>query len=275
MKNKLASFICLAFFAVSAMGTGKKKPEDAGLPVATATVEPTATATTTSTAKPGKKPSAGDGKPDPAADYKGFEDANLDGKKAFGKTVLARMRRTSSTESTFTGYTCNDKGGGSNSALLSYTDAQRNSVRAMPMLTNYRDTCPRVLFKIKGTQNYSKNFRGDVVEILDVTPEEAEAPPAGADYGSLDAVMLDGPARYKGKTVEFEAYRTGTKDKYINVTQCNAGGGFMELKFTADQRDAVKSVSTEYNHCSTIKAKLGSPSPYSRYFLNAQLVSVK
>ena len=273
MKNKLASFICLAFFGVSAMGTSKRKPEDAGLPVATATVEPTAT--TTATTKPGgKKTPAGDGKPDPAADYKGFEDANLDGKSAFGKTVLTRMRRTSTTESTFTGYACSEKGG-TNSALISYSDSQRNTVRAMPQLANYRDTCPRILFKIKGFQPYTKNFHGELVEILDVSPEEAEKPPAGADYGSIDAVLMDGPAKYKGKIAEFEAYRTATKAKQITVTPCNAGFLWIQLSFKADQRDAVKSIGTEYNHCSTVKIKMGAPSPYSRLTMNGELVEVK
>ena len=275
MKKKLASFVCLVLFSAAAMGTGKKKPEDAGAPVSStpATAAPIASGPAT-TGKAGKKPAA-DAKPDPAADYKGFEDANLDGKKAFGKTVLSRMRRGDTTDANFTGFSCNDKGSG-NFAYLTYTDSQRGSIRAMPqLLKDFRDECPRVLFKIKGTAPYSKTFRGEVVEILDITPEEAEAAPAGADYGSLDTVLMDGPAKYKGKVVEFEARRTTTKDKYINVSQCNNTNGYMEVKFKSDQKDAVKRISTDYNHCTTIKVKLGAPKYYGRQYLVGDLVEVK
>lgn len=278
MKKKLVSFTCLALFAVAALGTGKKKPEPTPTPVATAVVTPPVEAPTSGkSARLGKAPKkpAADAKPDPAADYKGFEDANLDGKKAFGKTVLTRMRRGDTTEGSLTAFSCTDKGSG-NFAYLKYPEALRGSVRAMPqLLKDYRDECPRVLFRIKGNAPYSKTFSGEIVEILDVTPEETDAPPAGADYGSLDAVLMDGPAKYKGKIVEFEARRTTTKDKYINVSQCNNPNGYMEVKFKGDQKDAVKSISTDYQHCTTIKVKLGAPKYYGRQYLVGELIEAK
>ena len=273
MKKKLVSFTCLALFAISALGTGKKKPEPTPTPVATAaaTAAPTPlTQPTGRSAKAPKKPAV-DAKPDPAADYKGFDDANLDGKKAFGKTVLTRMYRHDTKQGTFTGFSCIDKGS-SNHAYLRYSDSQRSSVRAMP--SGYtRDECPRVLFKITGFYSpYYKVFKGELVEILDVTPEETEAAPAGADYASLDAAQMDGPAKYKGKIVGFEARRTDIKEKEIRVSECGGGSMSMKVKFKPEQRDDVKSISNDYQHCTTIKVKLGAPY-YST--LSGELLEVK
>lgn len=239
----IATLLGLSLLSLLAMGSGKRKTTttvDAGA-IAVVSAVPTASAPVEV--------------PDPKTDYTSLDDAKLDGKAAYGKTALLHVWRGSTDATKVTFYQCRAKG--MNYVNATYTAEQKTLVRAIPPTIPLHDTCPRVVIKITGKEQYGDTLKGEIVQILDAVPEEPKPLPAGVDYVSMDDVNMDG-AKAAGKIVRMRAYRGSETAAKFTAYGCGRVGGmsFVYVKFTPDQKDDVKSLPSNPVGCLPIKVKL-------------------
>jgi len=231
---------------------------------ATATVTATATATETATDPPA---------PDPKADYTKIDDAKLDGKAAFGKTLLLHVRRGSTDASHVTLFSCTL--GSSGFMQATYAPAQRPLVLAIPTTLSLSD-CPRVVLRITGTEAYTKDLKGELEAVLDVKPQPPPKLPPGVDYVSMDDINIDGN-KAAGKIAQLRMYRGRTEEKKFTGYPCGDSGGgginFVYVTFAPEQKQLVKDLSASVENCDPVKIKLTSQAPYSNTW-NAQLLGV-
>ena len=212
--------------------------------------------------------------PDPATDYTSLEDAKLDGNKAFGKTVLFRVWRGATDATKATIYACGKLGmGGYMDAT--YSADKRALVKAIPTTIPLQGRCPRVVVKLTGKQPDSNDFKGELQQILDVTPRPPEPLPPGVDYVSMDDVNIDGK-KAAGKIALFSVYRGNTEEKKFTAYPCSRSGGlnFLNVNFTPEQKDMVKDLSTSPVACQPIKVKLTTQQPYVSTW-NSTLIEVQ
>lgn len=244
-RNGLTVLGLLALVAFAA-GSQRRltKGTDAGAVVAT-----TAVAAATSS-----KPDPEDA-PDPTTDYKSLDDAKLDGNKAFGKTLLVRVWRGSTEATNVTLFACGKLGAGG-MLMAKYALEQRPLVKAIPTTIPMQGHCPRAVIKLTGKQDYSSDFKGELQQIMDVTPAEAEKLPPGVDYVSMDDVTIDGK-KAAGKVAQLRVYRGDTEDKKFTAYPCKAAGlHFITVAFAPEQKDSVKELSSTPVTCQPVKVKL-------------------
>ncbi len=228
------------------------------------------TITTAATAVTSSKPEPAE-VPDPTTDYKSLDDAKLDGAKAVGKTILIKVWRGSMEASTVTLYGCG-KLAGSGMLQATYTADKRPLVKSIPTTIPIQGHCPRAVIKLTGKQEYSTDFKGELQQILDVAPAEAEKLPDGVDYVSMDDVTIDG-AKAKGKVAQLRVYRGDTDEKKFTAYPCKAAGlHFITINFKAEQKDLVKDIPTTPITCQPVKMKLTSQDFVGTW--SAQLVDV-
>ncbi len=134
--------------------------------------------------------------------------------------------------------------------------------------------CPRVVVKLTGKEPYTNDFKGEVQQILDVTPAEAEKLPSGVDYVTMDDINIDGK-KAAGKIAQLRMYRGNTEEKKFTAYPCGKSGGlnFLYVTFTPDQKDVVKDLSNSALACQTVKVKLTTQQAYTSTW-NAALVEV-
>jgi len=235
----------LMVLVVFAAGSGRRRSSGTGTVTVTSAV---ATAATSSKPEPEEVP-------DPTTDYKSLDDAKLDGNKAFGKTILLKVWRGSTEASTVTLYGCG-KLGGSGFLVASYAVDKRPLVKSIPTTIPIQGHCPRAVIKLTGKQDYSTDFKGELQQILDVTPAEAEKLPAGVDYVSMDDVTIDGK-KAAGKVAQLRVYRGDTEEKKFTAYPCKAAGlHFITVNFKPEQKELVKGLSSTPVTCETVKMKL-------------------
>jgi hypothetical protein len=235
----------------------------------------TTTTTAVATTSASKTPEPED-VPDPTTDYKSIDDAKLDGKKAYGKTMLLRVWRGSTDATKVTLFSCGKLGAG---GFLSakYDASQRNIVKAIPTTIPIQGHCPRVVLKITGKEAYTNDLKGEVQQVLDVTAKEAEKLPPGVDYVSMDDINIDGK-KAAGKVAQLRMYRGDTEEKKFTAYPCGASGGgglnFLYVTFTPEQKEMVKGLSSSALTCSPVKVKLTRQQAYSNTW-NSELISVE
>ena len=245
-RRHLATLLGLAILSLLAMGSGKKRsttaPTDAAVAATAVAAAPSATAAAVEV-------------PDPKTDYTSLDDAKLDGKTAYGKTALLHVWRGSTDATKVTFYQCKAKG--MNYVNATYTDAQKALVKAIPPTIPLHDTCPRVVLKITGKEQYGDALKAEIVQILDAVPAEVKPLPAGVDYVSMDDVNMDG-AKAAGKVARIRVYRGSEESAKFTAYGCGRVGGtsFVYVKFTADQKDDVKTLPTTPVGCLPMKVKL-------------------
>jgi hypothetical protein len=212
--------------------------------------------------------------PDPTTDYKALDDAKLDGAKAYGKTILLHVWRGSTDATKVTLFSCGKLGTGG-FLDATYTVDKRDLVKSIPSTIPMHSHCPRVVVKITGKQEYTSDFKGELQQIMDVTPAVAATLPPGIDYVSMDDINIDGK-KAAGKIALVKAYRGNTEEKKFTAYPCgNAGGlNFLYVNFTPDQKDMVKDLSTSALTCQPIKVKLTTQQAYTSTW-NAALIEVQ
>lgn len=246
--GKRTGLTVLGLTALVALAAGSKPRHhalDAGVVTTTTAVT---SATTASKPEPAEVP-------DPTTDYKSLDDAKLDGKKAYGKTILLRVWRGSTEASTVTLFACGKLGAGG-MLQAKYELEQRPLVKSIPTTIPLQGHCPRAVIKLTGKQDYSTDFKGELQQILDVTPAEAEKLPPGVDYVSMDDITIDGK-KAAGKVAQLRVYRGDTEEKKFTAYPCKAAGlHFLTINFGPDQKDSVKDLSSTPLTCQPIKVKL-------------------
>ena len=220
-----------------------------------------------------KTPPAAEDVPDPTADYTSLDDAKADGPKAFGKTLFIRAWRANTDATTTTLFTCGKLGTGS-FLTTTYAADKRALMKAIPPSIPSQGRCPRVVIKITGKDGFTGDLKGELQQILDVTPAEPEKLPPGVDYVSLDDVNIDGK-KATGKIAQLKMYRSTPEEKKFTGYTCLKAGGinFLYVGFTPEQKDAVKDLSESSLACQTVKVKLTSQTSYSSVW-NATLIEV-
>lgn len=264
-RNALTALGLLAFVA---LGVGSQRRsaitvDDAGT---------TTTTVATTTASTAKTPDPED-VPDPTTDYKTIDDAKLDGQKAIGKTILLKAWRGTTDATTVTLFACGKAGAG---GFLSatYSVDKRALVKSIPASIPLQGHCPRVVVKLTGKEAYTNDFKGELQQIMDVTPAEAEKLPPGVDYVSMDDINIDGK-KALGKIAQLRMYRGNTEEKKFTAYPCGKSGGlnFLYVNFTPDQKDVVKDLSSSPSSCQTVKVKLTTQQAYTSTW-NAALLEV-
>lgn len=244
-QRHLTTLLGLALLSILALGSGKRAPSgaDAGGTSVAAVVDAAPAA------------SAAVEVPDPKTDYTSLDDAKLDGKDAYGKTVLIHVWRGATEPTKVTLYQCRSKG--MNYVNATFTDAQKALVKAIPPSIPLHDTCPRVVLKVTGKEQYGDTLKAEITQILDAVPEVAKPLPAGVDYVSMDDVNLDG-AKAAGKVVRVRVYRGSEESAKFTAFGCGRIGGtsFLYVKFTPEQKEDVKSLPATPVGCLPIKVKL-------------------
>ncbi len=272
MDDKRRSALTLLGFAVlMAFAAGSRRRTsiswDAGA-ITTTTVATPATIVDASTAPDPESI------PDPTADYKSIDDAKLDGSKAIGKTIFLHVWRGSTDPTKVTLYACGKLGTGGY-LDANYSAEKRDLVKAIPTTPPFQGHCPRVVVKLTGKQEYTSDFKGELQQIMDVTPKTPEALPPGVDYVSMDDINIDGK-KAAGKIALLKAYRGNTEEKKFTAYPCGHAGGlnFLTVNFTPDQKDMVKDLSTTFSACQPIKVKLTTQQPYVSTW-NSTLIEVQ
>jgi hypothetical protein len=263
-KRSALTALGIAAFVLLGVGSMRRSSSSSDGGGATVTVTSSTTATTTPTASADPTDV-----PDPTTDYKTIDEAKLDGNKSFGKTLLLRVWRGTTEASTVTLYGCGKLAGGYLDA--SYAVAQRPLVKAIPTTIPMHEHCPRVVVKITGKQPYTTELKGELQQILDLVPAEPETLPPGVDYVSMDDVNIDGK-KAVGKIVQLRAYRGNLEEKKFTLYPCGHSGGlnFVNVTFTAAQKDIVKDFTDSIMSCQSIKVKLTTQTYGSTW--NAQLI---
>ncbi|HEX7602450.1 MAG TPA: hypothetical protein VF316_12630, partial [Polyangiaceae bacterium] len=203
--------------------------------------------------------------------YTSLDDAKLDGNKAYGKTALLHVWRGATEPSKVTLYQCRSKG--MSYVDAAYTDAQKPLVKAIPPSIPLHDTCPRVVIKITGKEQYGDALKAEIVQILDAEPAEVKPLPAGVDYVSMDDVNMDG-AKAAGKVARIRVYRGSEESAKFTAYGCGRIGGtsFLYVKFTPEQKEDVKTLPATPVGCLPMKVKLLTQD-YGHTW-NAQLLEV-
>ncbi|HEY1957025.1 MAG TPA: hypothetical protein VGH28_15505 [Polyangiaceae bacterium] len=255
----------MAGFVLLAAGSQRRTSISTTTTVTTSTP---ATVTPTASAKPDPED-----EPDPTTDYKTIDDAKLDGKKSYGKTLLLKVWRGSTDASSVTLFVCGKVGG---FLSVKYPVEQRALVKAIPSTIPMQGHCPRVVLKITGKEAYTDDLKGDLQKVMDVTPKEAETLPPGVDYVSMDDINIDGK-KAAGKIAQLKMYRGSTEESKFTGYPCGSAGGgglnFVYVNFTADQKDMVKDISSSALTCEPVKIKLTTQQAYTSTW-NSQLVGV-
>jgi len=269
--GKRSALTALGFlgFALLAMGSQKRSSvslgSDSGI---------TTTVTTTTASATAKTPDPTD-VPDPTADYKSLDDAKVDGTKAYGKTLLIRAWRGNTDATTTTLFSCGKLGTGG-FLTTTYAIDKRALVKAIPPTIPFQGRCPRVVIKITGKETYGTDLKGELQQILDVTPAEPEKLPPGVDYVSMDDINIDGK-KAAGKIAQMKMYRGTTEEKKFTGYPCGKSGGlnFLYVTFTPEQKDTVKDLSQTPSACQQVKVKLTSQQAYSSTWNGALIEVVK
>jgi hypothetical protein len=263
-KRSALTALGLAAFGALAVGSMRRSSpviSDAGVTVTTTTASAAATVDPADV-------------PDPVADYKSIDDAKLDGNKALGKTLFFRVWRGTTDASTVTLYGCGKLAGGLLTAT--YSIDKRPLVKAIPATIPSQGHCPRVVIKLTKKEPYTNDFKGELQQIMDVTPADVDPLPAGVDYVSMDDVNIDGK-KAAGKIAQLRAYRSDLEEKKFTAYPCGRSGGaglnFLYVTFTPAQKDVVKDFSSSIMTCETIKVKLTTQQAYSSTW-NAQMLEV-
>lgn len=210
--------------------------------------------------------------PDPAADYTSIDDAKLDGNKAVGKTLLLRVWRGTTEADKVTLYSCTK-------ASSAYVDTRyalemRPLVKRIPPSLPVQSRCPRALIQVTGKQPFLGELRGQLAQVLDVTPAQPEPLPPGVDYVSMDDINIDGK-KAAGKVAQLRGYRGTLDDKKFILYPCGRAGGlnFMNVMVGPDQRDSVQGFSDSMSSCQTIRVKLTNQAPFNSTW-TAQLIEI-
>jgi hypothetical protein len=101
-------------------------------------------------------------------------------------------------------------------------------------------------------------------------PEPADLPDPTTDYKALDDAKLDGAKAY-GKTILLRVWRGSTEATNVTLYACGklGAGGFLQAKYTVEQRPLVKSIPTTIpiqGHCPRVVLKLTGKQDYSSDF---------
>ncbi len=242
----LATFLGIVLLGALAMGSHRKSKVTVTHPEAGAAV---ATVDAAATEKADV--------PDPASDYTSLDDAKLDGAKAYGKTALIRVWRGNTEPKKVTLYQCGAKGMSWLNAT--YTEEQKALVKALPTTISLHGRCPRVLVKITGKERYGGMLKAELQQILDVEAAEEKPLPAGVDFVSMDDVNMTGKSA-AGKVARIRVYRGNEDTKKFVAYECGRVGGiqFVNVHYTPDQKEAIKTLPTMPSGCLPIKIKLKS-----------------
>jgi hypothetical protein len=266
--GKRSALTALGMVGFLLLGVGsmrRSRHSDAGATVTVSSVGPSTTATTVPTVDPADVP-------DPVTDYKTIDDAKLDGNKAFGKTLLMKVWRGTTDATNVTLYGCGKLAGGY--VEVAYPLAQRTLVKAIPPTIPIQGHCPRVVIKITGKQPYISELKGELQQIMDVTPADPETLPPGVDYVSMDDINIDGK-KAAGKIAMLKAYRGNLDEKKFTAYPCGHSGGlnFLYVNFSPAQKELVRDFSDSIMSCQSVKVKLTTQQAYTSTW-NAQLVDV-
>jgi hypothetical protein len=266
--GKRSALTALGLVGFGLLGVGSNTKSS----TSTSTTTTTSTTTVTTTSATAKTPNPEDA-PDPTTDYKSLDDAKIDGAKATGKTVLLRVWRANTDATTTTLFSCGKLGTGG-FLTTTYSVDKRALVKAIPATIPMQGRCPRVVIKFTGKEAYTNDLKGELQQILDVTPAEASILPPGVDYVAMDDINIDGK-KAAGKIAQMKMYRGTTEEKKFTAYPCSKSNNmnFLYVTFGADQKDTVKDLSQSPNACQTVKVKLTTQAAYSTTW-NGALIEV-
>ncbi|MBS2012214.1 MAG: hypothetical protein JST00_04975 [Deltaproteobacteria bacterium] len=196
----------------------------------------------------------------PAADFTSFEAMKMAMKGAIGKVARLRLHRDHYTSGTdFTAETCDGNG----SMRLTYEPAHRDHVRAM-YRTPKKD-CAFVTFRITGVDDRIAFFEGKTLRIFGVEPRAAVVPASGADFATIDDVVLAGDEA-KDKIVDgvFWAYAGDPKMLWVHDCDRTDAMVFLPVKSGAAKTLAGR-LSRDPRKCGRARLRIVDP----KFFVGA------
>lgn len=195
--------------------------------------------------------------PPPPTDYRSLAEAEADGDKAIGKTVLIRTTRGALLADTVKLTPCvwdvHDSGHG---VRASYVPAKRALVRAIPSLVG--PECTRVIIRLDGKRTGSTFERTTFVDAIDVHPSSAVASSAApdADYGSTDDLLLAADSAV-GKVARIPIRKTsGTSANEFDAQACDVTGVAVHLEYQPAQQAVVDALPSGFSPCRTVRVKM-------------------
>ena len=192
--------------------------------------------------------------PPPPTDYRSLAEADADGDKAIGKTVLMRTTRGALLPDTVKLVPCVWDVHDARSVRASYVPAKRALVRAIPSLAG--PDCTRVIVRLDGKRTGTTFERATFIDAIDVHASAVAASTPGADYGSTDDLLLAGDAA-AGKVARIPIRRTsGTTANEFDVQTCDVTGVAVHLEYQPAQQALVDALPSGFSPCRTVRVKM-------------------
>jgi hypothetical protein len=189
---------------------------------------------------------------EPEPDFRSFDELRQGAADAIGKRGRLRLRRDHFTSSdAFTGVSCGDDRG---FLRLEFAPELRDQVRAMHGAA--QQDCATVLFTVTAVDKRGPFFDAKVEKISDVTPKGPVPGADGADYGSIDDVLLAG-AEAKGKLVEASVWVYDGDPQLLRVHDCGrVDVDVFVISKTKAQKALAKRLSTDPARCAPARLRI-------------------
>ena len=222
---------------------------------ADASVAPTASAVVVVVSDAPKPKAAPPESPAPPTNYRSLAEAEADGDKAIGKTVLTRTTRgamfADAVKLTPCVWDVHDSG---RSVRASYVSNKRALVRAIPSVAGVG--CTRVIIRLDGKKVGGSFERATFVDAIDVHPAPVAPSPPDADYGSTDDVLLAADSAV-GKVARIPIRKTsGTDANAFDAQTCDVTGVSVHVEYKPAQQALVDALPSGFSPCRTVRVKV-------------------
>ena len=193
--------------------------------------------------------------PAPPTGYRSLAEAEADGDKAIGKTVLMRTTRGAMLADSVKLEPCvwdvHDSG---RSVRASYVATKRALVRAIPSVVG--PECTRVIIRLDGKKTGPTFERATFVEAIDVHPSPVASSPPDADYGSTDDVLLAADSAVN-KLARIPIRKTsGASANEFEAQTCDVTGVSVHVQYKPAQRALVDALPSGFSTCRTVRVKM-------------------
>jgi hypothetical protein len=226
---------------------------DGGATSASVSARPSASATASASASASATPET----PPPPTDYKSLVEAERDGDKANGKTVLVQTTRGALFADAVKLRPCVwDVRDVHKDVRTTYPTAKRDLVRAIPAIIGQR--CTRVVIRLTSPKTATGFERATFVDAIDVHPSTSTAPPppSGVDYGSTDDLLLAGDAAV-GKVAQIPIRRTSAASSNgFDAQPCDVPGVSLRVDYESSQQALVDALPSGFSACRAIRINM-------------------
>ncbi len=226
-------------------------PEAGATAVTSVSARPSASVTASASASASAAPET----PAPPTDYSSLVDAERDGDKAVGKTVLLKATRAALFADAVKLHPCVwDVHDVHKDLRATYPTAKRDLVRAIPTVVGQR--CTRVVIRLTSPKTPTGFERVTFVDAIDVHPSTPAPPPSGVDYGSTDELLLAGDAA-AGKVAQIPIRRTSSSASGgFDAQPCDVTGVMLRVDYEPSQQALVDALPSGFAGCRAIRIKM-------------------